>query len=157
MISPVLLNESYPIATHLSLKLMFSQISPTFQLVGSPSRPISNLWSTSAFSFCHLSSLSVRPCLLPLYLTVPLAICPHFFFLMPSSTLTYSFSIKGRTMPWGSFVITPRGLWGGRGKEGGKKEGKEAGPESLPYVCRGKRIMGLEQLAGGCQRGSWQW
>lgn len=79
-----------------------------------------------------------------------------FFYFIPSSTLTYSFFIKGRAMPWGPFVILPRGLWGGRGKAGGM-EGKEAGPESLPCVCRGKRIMGLEQPAGGYQRGSWQW
>lgn len=76
--SPVLLNESYPVS-FISLKLIVPQIPPIFQPFGSPSQPISDLWSTSVFSFVIPHPCPSDP-VSSLYLrTVPLAICPRFF------------------------------------------------------------------------------
>lgn len=137
--SPDRLNELSPYHSSLSNSL-FPHHLQYFSSSVLPPKPPVTCFPLRPFPFVISCPLCQYP-LLPV-LDSPFALRPCFFFI-PSSTLTYSSFIKDRAMPWGSFVILPHGLWGGRGKKGGKV-GKEAGPESLPCVCGGKRIMGRE-------------
>lgn len=45
-------------------------------------------------------------------------------------------------------------LMGMEGRGGGREEKRQFLKE-LAYVCGGKRIIGLEQQAGGCRGGNW--
>lgn len=129
-------------SSHLSNSLFHKHLLQHFNF-------LQFLLSTHHNPFFHLSSIiflhqyliyiNSFPSLLPQQALLPFLPIFHSCLYIKSSSF---FFIKGSAIPWGSFVIVPRGLWVGGVREGRKeKEEKEAGSEQVCPVSVEKREL----------------